>query len=429
MTDDRIRARYWIETPFPLEDAVAVLAGEQSCGTFMRLPGETDALRAAAGAVVERLEPLDVVHKPSLPMRKLPSRLGTAPLFRRAQIEVSWPLANLGPSLPNLLATVAGNLFELKEFSGLRLLDLHLPAAFARTYRGPQFGIAGTRELLGVQGRPLIGTIVKPSVGLDPQATAKLAGELAAAGIDFIKDDELQANGPHNPLHERVDAVMAVLREHEQRTGRRVMYAFNITDELEAMREHHDHVLARGGNCVMVTLASVGLPGLAWLRRHSQLPIHGHRAGWGLYSRSPHIGMDYRAWQQFWRLAGADHLHVNGLRNKFSEPDESVIRSAQACLRPMFPPGLPGCEVMPVFSSGQTAEQVADTFEALGSNDLIYCCGGGIMGHPDGVAAGVQSLREAWEAAGQGIALDDYAQSHPALAQAIQAFRAPAAGA
>jgi ribulose-bisphosphate carboxylase large chain len=423
-SDGRIRATYWVETPFPLEAAVAVLAGEQSCGTFARLPGETDELREAAGAVVERITPLEVVDQPSLPVRALPSKLGTHPRFQRAEIEVSWPFDNLGASLPNLMATVAGNLFELREFSGLRLLDLQLPSSFAQRYQGPQFGIPGTRKLLGIEGRPLIGTIIKPSVGLSPKDTAALVKQLVDAGIDFIKDDELQANGPHSPLRARVDAIMPVLKDHEQRTGHRVMYAFNITDELDVMLQNHDYVQAAGGNCIMVTVATVGLPALVWLRKHSQLAIHGHRAGWGMFSRSPYIGMDYRAYQQFWRLAGVDHLHVNGLRNKFSEDDASVIRSAQACVHPMFDAPAPGCEVMPVFSSGQTADQVADTYKALGSTDLIYCCGGGIMAHPGGVPGGVLSLREAWEAAVQGADLDTYARSHPALAQAIAAFRA-----
>ena len=73
----------------------------------------------------------------------------------------------MGPSLPNLMAAIAGNLFELKQFSGLRLLDLRLPEDFADANPGPHFGIDGTRRLAGVEGRPLIGTIVKPSVGLD----------------------------------------------------------------------------------------------------------------------------------------------------------------------------------------------------------------------------------------------------------------------
>ncbi|MEZ5650385.1 MAG: ribulose-bisphosphate carboxylase large subunit family protein [Burkholderiaceae bacterium] len=417
----RIGASYWIETPYPVEQAAEVMAGEQSSGTFTRLAHETDALREAHGARVEKIELLDAVDAPSLPMRS-PPKPGPA-MFRRARVSLSWPIENMGASLPNLLATVAGNLFELKEFSGLRLLDVDLPVAFAEAYRGPAFGIEGTRALAGVAHGPLIGTIIKPSVGLSVQATADIVRELIDGGIDFIKDDELQANGPHNPFAERVGAVMRIVDEHAQRTGKKVMVAFNITGDLDEMRRHHDMVAAAGGSCVMVTLNSVGLPALAALREVAQLPIHGHRAGWGLFSRSPHIGIDYVAWQKFWRLAGADHLHVNGIRNKFSEPDASVITSARACQRPMFAAPTNDCRVMPVFSSGQSAEQAADTYDALGNTDLIYCCGGGIMAHPGGIAAGVRSLRQAWQAAEAGVPLDEHARIHPELAQAITMFR------
>ncbi len=421
--DDRIVAKYWIETPFPVVLAAETMAGEQSSGTFTRLANETDELRAAHGARVERIVELDEVAQASLPIRPLPPGMRDGARFRRAEVTLSWPIANLGASLPNLLATIAGNLFELREFSGLRLLDIALPAAFAEVYRGPQFGSAGTRKLVGVADGPLIGTIIKPSVGLSPAQTAALVRELVDAGIDFIKDDELQANGPHNPLTERVDAVMRVINEHAERTGRKAMYAFNITGEIDEMRRHHDHVVAAGGTCVMATLNAVGLPGIAALRNYSTVPIHGHRAGWGLFSRSAHIGIDYIAWQKLWRLAGVDHLHVNGLRNKFSEPDDSVIASARACQTPMFAPPSPACTVMPVFSSAQSAEQAADTYAALGNTDLIYCCGGGIFAHPGGVAGGIASLRQAWEAASSGIPLERHAETHPALAQAIETFR------
>ncbi|MBB3139730.1 ribulose-bisphosphate carboxylase large subunit family protein [Halomonas organivorans] len=419
---DRIRAHYLIETPYSLERAAEVMAGEQSCGTFTRLAGETDELREQHGARVEHIKPLESVEAPSLPTPAPPAGSGR-PRYRRARVTLSWPLANLGPSLPTLVATVAGNLFELKEFSALKLLDLELPAPFAAAYPGPQFGIAGTRELTGIAERPLIGTIIKPSVGLSPSATAEVVRELVEGGIDFIKDDELQANGPHNPLKARVDAVMPVIREHAERTGRRVMYAFNITGDLDEMREHHDYVVAAGGSCVMAALNAVGLAGVTHLRRHCQVALHGHRAGWGMFSRSPHLGMSFVAYQKLWRLAGVDHIHVNGLRNKFSEEDASVIASARTCLTPMFAPPSPGCEVMPVFSSGQTADQAVDTYRALDSTDLIFCAGGGIMAHPDGIGAGVHSLRQAWEAAVAGIELDDYAREHRQLARALETFR------
>jgi ribulose-bisphosphate carboxylase large chain len=129
--------------------------------------------------------------------------------------------------------------------------------------------------------------------------------------------------------------------------------------------------------------------------------------------------MEYLAFQKFYRVAGVDHLHVNGLRNKFCESDESVIASARACLTPL--PEL-DYRVMPVFSSGQTAGQTADTSAALGSPDLMYLAGGGIMGHPAGPAAGVRSLRQAWDAALQGIPLADYAAEHVELHQALERF-------
>jgi ribulose-bisphosphate carboxylase large chain len=371
--EQRISARYRIQSTLPTAQAAEIIAGEQSTGTFIRVPGETDELRERHGARVESVDP--------------------------NEIELSWPLSNMGPSLPNLLATVAGNLWELKPFSSIRLLDLHLPPAFLDRYCGPQFGVLGTRRLSGVYGRPIIGTIIKPSVGLTPEATAELVKSLAEAGVDFIKDDELQADGPHCPFDDRISVVLRVLRDHADRTGKMVMYAANITGEIDDMLRRHDQVFAAGGTCVMTSIHSIGLAGLVALRRHAGLPIHGHRNGWGLLGRSQDFSVSFVAWQKIWRLAGVDHLHCNGISNKFWEPDESVIASARECLRPMFDAPAKGCEIMPVFSSGQTAQQAHPTYAALGSTDLIFAAGGGIMGHPGGIAAGVQSLRDAWEAA------------------------------
>src|SRR4051794_1315778 len=236
MASQRIQATYRIETAYPLEQAAATMAGEQSTGTFVRVPGETEALRDRFGARVERITEIETVEAPSLPGSRPPRGVDGPTRYRRAEVVLSFPLENMGPSLPNLLATVAGNLFELREFSGLKLIDLDLPSAFANAYPGPQFGVRGTRVLTGVQGRPIIGTIVKPSVGLSPDDTAALVRTLVEAGLDFIKDDELMANPPHSPLARRVEAVMRVIRAHADRTGTMPMYAFNITDELDAMR-------------------------------------------------------------------------------------------------------------------------------------------------------------------------------------------------
>ena len=159
---------------------------------------------------------------------------------------------------------------------------------------------------------------------------------------------------------------------------------------------------------------------VAHLRKHSQLPIHGHRNGWGMFTRAPYLGIEFAAYQKIWRLAGVDHLHCNGLRNKFWEPDASVIASAKSLLKPMYEDK--PYTAMPVIASAQWAGQAADTYQALGSSDLMYVCGGGIVAHPDGIAAGVLSVRQAWEAALQGVALNDYAATQVELRRALATF-------
>jgi ribulose-bisphosphate carboxylase large chain len=408
---ERIYARYWLETGDDPMRAAEVIAGEQSSGTFLKLATETPALKERSGARVESLQVLETVAEPSLPGGMRSST------YTRCLLELSWPLENMGPCLPTLMATVAGNLFELAQVSGLRLLDLTLPPAFAKAYLGPAFGMVGTRRLSGVAKGPLIGTIIKPSVGLSVAETAQQVQLLVDGGIDFIKDDELQADGSYCPFDQRVDAVMRVVNDATQKMGRQVMVAFNITGDIDQMKRRHDWVLKHQGSCVMVCLNSVGLTGLTAFRQHSTLPIHAHRAGWGYLSRSPYVGWDFAAWQQIWRLAGVDHLHVNGLRNKFSEPDDVVIAAARSVVTPLFDAS--PMNAVPVFSSAQTGLQAHDTYAALGNADLICTAGGGIFGHPDGVACGVTALRQAWEAAEAGVDLASYAKDRPALQRAL----------
>ena len=420
---NRLHATYLIETRYPLEAAAAAMAGEQSSGTFRPLAQETPELVARFGARVEKIEDLGDVATEALPLSR-PPKSNPPARPRRARVELSWSLENTGTILSSVWSTVLGNLFELHHFSAMKLLDLVFPEAFTEAYPGPAFGVEGTRRLTGVSTGPLIGTIVKPSVGLSVDQTAALCDTLITTGLDFIKDDELMGDPPHSPFAERVDAVMQVIDRHADRTGRKVMYAANISGDIDVMRRQLDYLQKRGGTCAMLVLTSVGLSGAIEMRGHCSLPIHGHRAGWGLYSRSPDLGMSYIAYQKFWRLVGVDHLHVNGLSNKFCEPDDSVIASARECLTPMFEHAGRPDTVMPVFSSGQSAVQVAETYRRLGTDDLIYCCGGGIMAHPSGIEAGVRSLRQAWEAAAAGILPGDYAKTHPELAVALGAFGA-----
>lgn len=410
-------ARYFIESPDPLEKAAEVIAGEQSSGTFMSLPGETSVLKARSRARVVGIKHLESASTPALHSAFAERRLNMSS-FNRGEVTIAFPVANVGPNIPTLLATVAGNLFELGDVTGIRLLDLDLPESYASQFKGPKFSIEKTRDMAGVFGRPFIGTIIKPSIGMTPEETAKLVDDLCAADIDFIKDDELIADPPYAPFDARLRAVMPVILKHADRMGRKPMYAMNISGSIDDMLRRHDAVVAAGGTCVMVSANWVGFGAVEHLRSHAELPVHGHRNGWGMLTRHPALGFEFNAYQKLWRLAGIDHIHVNGLKNKFWEPDDTVIASARACLSSFS--GVP-C-LMPVFSSGQWAGQAAETYARLNSSDLMHLAGGGIIGHPQGITAGVASLREAWEAAMAGIDIMEYARSRPALRGAIETF-------
>lgn len=410
---DRITARYFIETPLEVEQAAASLAGEQSSGTFVEVPGETAELKQRFAARVEKITELETVRTPSLPGCR-----GGADLFRRAEIVVSWPVENVGYNLPVLVSTIQGNLYELAQFSGLKLMDFEAPASFTAHFRGPKFGVTGTRRLAGVEDRPLIGTIIKPSIGLTPRQTAELVRTLVEAEIDFIKDDELMADPPHSPFDERVDAVMRVINDHAERTGKKVMYAFNVSDELDPMLRHYEKVVAAGGTCAMVSVTSVGLGAAKKVCDQGLLAIHGHRNGYGMLNRHPLLGMDFAAYQKLWRLAGVDQMHVNGIQNKFWEPDDSIVRSIRACLAPASPGG----PILPVLSSGQWGGQAPETYRRTRTTDLLYLAGGGIAAHPDGPAAGVRSLRKWWEAAVEGLTANDAPAKYPELKKSVEKF-------
>jgi ribulose-bisphosphate carboxylase large chain len=414
--DDHVLATYRISSYYPLEHAAEVLAGEQSTGTFLAVPRETQSLQQRHRARVVAVHPLPASDCPALPGAAMPAR--SSGRLNHGTVDLSFPVENFGPSIPNLMAAVLGNLFELRELAGIRLMDLQIPAGFTQRYAGPAFGIAGTRQLLGVPDDVMVGTIVKPSVGLQPEELREVVRELVAAGVDFIKDDELTGNPSYSPLAERVRVVTEEIDRGAQQTGKRVMYAFNITDDADRVLANHDLVVEHGGNCVMVCINLIGLGGVAALRKHAQVPIHGHRAMLGALMRHPSLGIDFVAFQKLARLAGVDHLHVSGMDSKFYETNQEVRASVRSLLRPLFD----GYQALPVLSSGQWAGTAPVTFELLATTDLLVLAGGGIHGHPAGVAAGTESIRQAWQAAAAGVPLDVFATRHEPLRLALSTF-------
>ncbi|TWA17086.1 ribulose-bisphosphate carboxylase large chain [Sinorhizobium medicae] len=411
-----IHITYRIETPGDVEALARKIASDQSTGTFVAVPGETGELKRRAAARVVAIR-----HLPPADRASLPDEAGDATRFNRADAEIAYPLEAVGTDLSALMTIAIGGVYAIKGMTGIRVVDMKLPPEFAAAHPGPQFGVAGSRRLTGVEGRPIIGTIVKPALGLLPDETAALVGDLLSSGVDFIKDDEKLMSPAYSPLSARIAAIMPKIRDHEQKTGKKVMYAFGIshTDPDEMMR-NHDLVVAAGGNAAVVNINSIGMGGVAFLRKRSNLVLHAHRNGWDILTRHGGLGMEFSVWQQFWRLLGVDQFQINGIRVKYWEPDDSFVKSFKAVSTPLF--SREDCP-LPVVCSGQWGGQAPETFVRTGrTTDLLYLCGGGVVSHPGGAGAGVRAVRQAWEAAVAGIPLSDYAKEHPELAQSIEKF-------
>lgn len=412
-----IRVTYRIETAGSPEAMAAKIASDQSTGTFTDLPGETEALKARYAARVISVTALPPTPAPAFPQ---PGALAGT-VYHRADAVIGYPLEAVGTDLAALMTITVGGVYAARGLSGIRVMDIDLPPDWA-CHPGPQFGVAGSRHLMGVAEGPMIASIIKPSLGLSPEETAEVVKTLCAAGVDFIKDDEKLMSPAYSPLEARVAAIMPVIRDHEQRTGKRVMYAFGISSaDPDLMMRNHDCVVAAGGNAAVININSIGYGGMSFLRRRSALCLHAHRNGWDILTRHPALGMEFRAYQKIWRLLGVDQFQVNGIAAKYWEPDESFVKSFDDCLTPIFSKD---DRALPVVCSGQWGGQAPETYARTGQRlDLMYLGGGGIHGHPGGAAAGVAAIRQAWAAAEAGIPLEDYAKDHPELAQSLQKFR------
>jgi 3-oxoisoapionate-4-phosphate decarboxylase len=409
-----IRVTYRIETSGDPAAMAAKIASDQSTGTFTHLPGETAAVQARSAARVADLRPLEPLDTPSIP-----DPGGRGP-YRRAEAVIAYPLAAVGTDIAALMTITVGGVYAVRGLTGIRVLDIDLPTAWS-CHPGPQFGIAGSRRLMGVPEGPMIASIIKPSLGLLPDETAAVVRTLCEAGIDFIKDDEKLMSPAYSPIAERIAAIMPVIHDHEQKTGKKVMYAFGISSaDPDVMMRNHDLVLEAGGNAAVININSIGHGGMSFLRKRSGLCLHAHRNGWDILTRHPGLGMEFRAYQKLWRLLGVDQFQINGIRAKYWEPDESFVRSFHDCMTPIFSEA---DRPLPVVCSGQWGGQAVETYERTGRTlDLMYLGGGGIHGHPMGPAAGIAATRQAWAAAEAGIPLPVYARDHPELARSLARF-------
>jgi ribulose-bisphosphate carboxylase large chain len=366
------------------------------------------------GAKVIGITPLPGRYAQKLPARAIPGKKR----IKAAYITIAYPHINFGPKIPNLLSTIAGELFEMNSFTAAKIMDVEFPDSFQKHFAGPRFGIEGCRDILRVYDRPIIGAIIKPCVGLSAGRLAELAEEGFRGGLDFIKDDELLGDTSYNSIKDRVQKVALAMKRAEEFTGEKKMYAFNITDRLDRIRELHDIVVEGGGNCVMINVAAVGIEAMRELAEYARVPIHCHRTFAAVWARSPFIGISFPALTKIFRLCGADQIHCGAVQGKLYESDDEVLSNMRVCMSAdiaMKP-------ALPVSSGGQWAGTAPVNFQKIGHCDFIHLSGAGTYTHPDGPAAGAASIRQAWDAVLGGVPLNEHAKGHWELSRALEFF-------
>jgi ribulose-bisphosphate carboxylase large chain len=304
---------------------------------------------------------------------------------------IAWPWRNWGANLPQLMASVvAGEGIETARFTRCRLMAVLWPPALVEALGGgPRFGLEGFRELLGREavGRPLLGGIVKPSLGLAPDEAAATAAALARGGCDLVKDDELLADPEWCPLLERVAAVAGALAG----VDRPCLYAPNVSGPVEGLLERASAVVAAGATAVMVNAFAQGIDAVRALACAGLgVPVLAHRVGAGPLVRNRDVGVDGSVLCELTRIAGADLVQIGGFGGKLFDTREEVAANLAACRRPLAGVRVP----VPVNGGGVWAGSVPEVVGAAGV-DVMLLVGSGAYEHPGGVEAGAASVRQA----------------------------------
>lgn len=334
-------------------------------------------------------------------------------------------------NLAQLLSSVVGNVYGLKEVRKLRFMDIDMPEAFVKSFPGPQLGLEGVRKMTGVRDRPFLGTIVKPKLGLGADAWAEAAYKAWKGGLDFVKDDENLTSMTFNNFYDRAEKVIKLKKKAEQETGEKKLYFSNISAPVTEMKKRADFVIGLGNEYVMIDILTVGWAGVQEMRDHLDgkgIAIHAHRAMHGAFSRLDEHGIDMLPVSKWARLAGVDNLHAGtmGAGKMFTEGGKSHAKHIYEMLRgPMH--GLK--PVIPVASGGMHPGVLPRVIQEAGI-DFASAAGGGVHGNPLGSEAGARAMRRALEATLEGVSLEEAAKSSEELAAALKRWgTAPPGGA
>ena len=318
-------------------------------------------------------------------------------------------------NMPNILSSVAGNVFGLRALKNLRLNDINLPKQLVQSFKGPKYGITGIRKLLQVDDRPFVGTIIKPKLGLTTKDHSNVAYDAWVGGCDVVKDDENLSSQRFNSFNDRVIKTLEMRDCAEEETGEKKVYMINITSETNEMLKRAQFVKDHGGRYLMIDILTCGFSALQTIREQDfGLVIHAHRAGHAAFTKNPKHGISMKVIAKVARIIGVDQLHVGTVVGKMSETNEEVSENCRALKTDLF--GMK--KTMPVASGGLYPNLVPALMNFFG-NDLVIQAGGGIHGHSDGTISGAMAMRQAVAATLKGVILKEYAASHKELRVAL----------
>jgi ribulose-bisphosphate carboxylase large chain len=332
-------------------------------------------------------------------------------------------------SVSNILSSIAGNVFGMKCVKGLRLEDIKFPRKLLKSFPGPRYGIDGYRKILKIKNRPLVGTIVKPKLGLKTKDHANVAYDAWVGGCDLVKDDENLSSQKFNPFEKRASMTLNKCDKAIEETGEQKGYLINVTSEAMTMLRRADLVKELGGKFVMHDIITAGFASLETLRQNCTLGIHSHRAMHGAFTENPNHGLSMMCVADFARLAGSDSLHIGtgigkmrGGRREVSEIREEVEAKRVSATKHRLAQDWNGLNsTFAVCSGGIYPGHVPYLIRNFGK-DIIIQAGGGVHWNPRGSKYGAMGMRQAVDAVMEGETLESYAKNHLELKEALEKF-------
>ena len=343
-------------------------------------------------------------------------------------IKIAYPSALFEiDNVPNILSSIAGNIFGMKAVKNIRLEDIKFPKKILNAFQGPRFGIQGLRKMLKIKDRPFVGTIIKPKLGLRTRHHAQSAYESWTGGCDLVKDDENLASQKFNRFEERIARTLEKRKKAEEETGEKKAYLVNITAETKEMMQRAQLVEDLGGKYVMIDILTAGFSALQTLREAGfKLAIHAHRAMHAAMTRDEKHGMSMMTIADFARLIGVDTLHIgtgigklhgeiSEIEDLAEEIEDKRVKETKYHLSQNWGKIKP---ILAVSSGGLHPGHVPFLIKHLGK-DIVIQAGGGIHGHPQGTFSGAMAMRQAVEAVMKKQSLDHYAITHKELRNAL----------